>query len=847
MSRWVPSCWLAGAVLLMLLMTQPAAARPPGVPSEPGWGPAQPLALDSRPSLQSEAALALAGSHTLLGWSDTRDNASGLYTVFWEEEVMGEERSAAVQRPTFETQMAQMPAVVVESSGRAFAVYADEVQIYLLRYDPEIGRWSAPVQVTRGLEAWPAVAGAPPRATDGAGDLVVVWEDDRNSGSEPSLGSDIYAAVCDGATLVCADPNVRVNDDETHGAHGNQRRPQVSRRGSQVAVVWEDPREAGLEAPQIYAAFSEDGGRTWGANVRVSEPGPEGNDSAAHPGVAHAADGTLFATWEQRTGGSTAPADIYAARKQGSGWETPQRVDRAPARTRALAPAVAAGDAGVFVVWQDHRSGSYNSDLYSARFDGAGWQERPVSTAAGRQAQPALAASGQRVRAVWQDTRQGEPDLFTATWLGDGWSEATQVNTDAGRSPVQMAPVLASAGGVTYAVFLDSRSGYNELWLSTLPWQTTTWTEPVPLPTWARAGAQLTLFSGWLAMGAQIAVDETGQLHAVWSANLWPYGIQIYYSVYQEGRWRAPVRLSGEDDDGRARYAPAIASRDGVLAVAWSEFDAAGDVQLYAQWNTGDGWSDPSPLLAARLAEAWSVPSSIALVDRTAVVVWDETDADGRGRILAARRALEGGVGWTFTQVSPPVGSDWCAQHSPQLRADSDGRLHVVWSGCALRNPPDEWPHDAQIFYATSQDGGATFSQPVGVGLTVAPEDEEHHNQVASLPTLATGPGGTAQVLYPSRSEGVWSFYVAQIENGTVAAVQRLGEPTASWTPAGPFNGRYFGSDSAGAIAYNGLLDRYIAVFPDSRNQRTPVLYATHTGDSKVTLPHGIYLPTVLQ
>jgi hypothetical protein len=150
MSRWVPSCWLAGAVLLMLLMTQPAAARPPGVPSEPGWGPAQPLALDSRPSLQSEAALALAGSHTLLGWSDTRDNASGLYTVFWEEEVMGEERSAAVQRPTFETQMAQMPAVVVESSGRAFAVYADEVQIYLLRYDPEIGRWSAPVQVTGG-------------------------------------------------------------------------------------------------------------------------------------------------------------------------------------------------------------------------------------------------------------------------------------------------------------------------------------------------------------------------------------------------------------------------------------------------------------------------------------------------------------------------------------------------------------------------------------------------------------------------------------------------------------------------------------------------------------------------
>ncbi|MFM7173385.1 MAG: hypothetical protein ACKO4U_10175, partial [Caldilinea sp.] len=78
-------------------------------------------------------------------------------------------------------------------------------------------------------------------------------------------------------------------------------------------------------------------------------------------------------------------------------------------------------------------------------------------------------------------------------------------------------------------------------------------------------------------------------------------------------------------------------------------------------------------------------------------------------------------------------------------------------------------------------------------------------------------------------------------------ALQRLGEPTASGAPAGTFNGHYFGSDSAGAIAYDGLLDRYIAVFPDSRNQRTPVLYATHTGDGEVTLPHWIYLPAVLR
>lgn len=836
--------WLITCTIVALLI-QPVAAAPLAAPLDepvgPGWTTPAPLAPDDLPTLQSEPALALAGERTLAGWTDSRNASPDLYTAWWNGDQFGGEARATNLTPHFAAQRAFGGAVAVETSGRAFAAYSDGEQIYLVRYDPTAARWSAPVQVSQGPDAWHAVARYPQLATDGAGALVIVWEDFRNARPDDdwaaSKGSDIYATRCDGDAMTCAGGNTKLNSDATRG---DQRRPRLSRRDSQLAVVWEDHREYGAESPQVYAALSNDGGASWGVNRRVSTPGttPERRDSATHPAVAFAADGSLFAAWEHHVGAATAPADIYAASWNGSTWSAPQRVDGAPPRVRSLAPTLAAGDAGLFVAWQDYRAGSSNADIYAARWTGASWSEQLVAAAPGMQTQPALAASGARVRIVWQDARQGNQDIFTATWQGSAWSDATQVNVNAARTPYQMAPTLASFSGATQAVFLDNRKGYDELWTSTLPFERDAWSAPARLPTWANAGGDLA------TEGAQIAVDGAGQWHAVWSEYVWPYGRHIHYSVYQSGKWRDPVRLSGDEDDGRERVAPVVAARSGVVAVAWTDRDAQGTVQLYTTVNTSAGWSAPAPVLTAPIPERWVLPATIGLSDSQLFVAWGEERTNGRGRILVARRALQGG-GWGYTQVSPPVESDWCVQEHPQLRTDAAGKVHVVWSGCALRAPPDAWPHDSFVFYAVSTDGGATFGAPVRVGLTIAREDEAHHNDTASRPALATGADGEVMVLYPSRVEGRWTFYAALLQNATVTMIQRIGDPGADWAPAAAYDGRWYGGDSGGAVSYDAVRQRFVVLFPDRRNQRAPTLYAATYGGIDIELLPRLYLPAV--
>jgi hypothetical protein len=800
------------------------------------------LTVDEWPSLQSEPSVAMAGDHTLVGWIDSRNAAPDLYTVFEHGGQATQELRATNLTPHFDIQRPYGAAVTVEASGRAYAVYSDGEEIRLTRYDLAANRWSRSIEATRGLEEWIAVARYPQIATNGAGDLVIVWEDYRNldwrDDWRASKGSDIYFTRCNGVAMSCDAANHKLNSDD---ARADQRRPRITQRGDQVAVIWEDHRDYGAESPQVYFALSNDGGRTWGPNVRVSRPSttPGSRDSATRPAIAFAADGSLFAVWEHRAGAATAPADIYAARWNGSGWETPQRVDSAPNRVRSLAPTIADADAGLFVAWQDYRSGASDPDIYAARWNG-GWEEQAVATAPGMQTAPALAAESDGVRLVWQDARNGDHDIYLASWQGAGWSEGAMVNTVVERNPYQMAPSLVSFGGATHAVFLDNRKGYSELWSSRLPFNATNWTPPTRLPTWANAGGHIA------SQGAQVAVDSAGRIHAVWSEYLWPYGRHILYSVYEGGRWSDPKRLSGDEDDGRERYRPAIAARNGVVAVVWNEFrwDGQAWVQLHASWNTGSGWTTPAPVLPETLVDRWALPSTISLSDSQVFVGWDVWEGNGRGRLMAARQSLQGG-GWSYTQVNPPVGSDWCFQQYPQMRSDAAGRLYIVWSGCALRNPPHAWPHDSYIFYATSSDGGVTFSEPLRVGLTIAQDDEEHHNNTVSRPTLAIGPDNEVMALYPSRVEGSWTFYAALIRNGAVITVQRLGEPTTNWAAEGDYNGEWYEGDSAGAIAYDALLQRYVAVFPTRSNGRSPTLVAATTEGVPIDLSQMVYLPVV--
>ncbi|MFC1465130.1 MAG: hypothetical protein ACFLMY_09800 [Candidatus Brachytrichaceae bacterium NZ_4S206] len=806
------------------------------------WSPVRPISVESTPALQSAPVVAVSGNVAFVAWTDSRNAVPDIYAARLVNGNKTAESRVTNLGPHLDLLRAHGASVFVEPSGRAFIAYADGENIFLARYDVSAGQWLSHTQVTSGLNEWHKIARNPQIAGDGAGNLVIVWEDFRNVTYESdSKGSDIYVETCNGNTMTCAFPNVKVNDDSSRG---DQHRPKVARSGNTVVAVWEDERERGAEFPRVYASFSYDGGQSWSANVRVSrslngDASPSSRDAATSPSVAIAPDGTVYAAWEHHAGSATAPADIYAAQWTGSAWGTPQRVDGAPQRVRSVNPTIAASSAGVFVAWQDYRNGSANPDIYSARLSGGSWLETPAVVHPRMQVAPALAASGGAVYLVWQDDRSGNSDISMAGWGGSGWGSPVPISTDVAREPYQMRPVLVSDGGTTYAAVLDQRSGYKQVWLAQLPTLATAWTPLSPFPTRAVRGGDLSSYDGFsLAVGA-------GRLYAFWSEYVWPLGRQIWHSAYANNNWSDPIRLTGDETDTRDRYAPVSAANGNAVAAAWNYRDPTGQMQLYAAWNTGSGWSTPVPVLQQTFA-GWFIRSTIALdTNGNLVIVWTQEGNNGRDRLMAARRNILSGSGWSYTQISPNVNSDWCGQRYPQLQADSANRLHVVWSGCALRNPPNAWPHDSYIFYATSSDGGATWSAPLRVGLTVAQNDSAYHNDTSSRPALAVGTNGEVMVLYPSRIGGAYSFYAARIKDGAVVETTALGDNSTSWARPDLYLGQWYDGDSAGAVAFDPLGQRYIVAFPDRRNGRSPRIYTATYGDTTAVLTPRMMIPMV--
>jgi hypothetical protein len=438
----------------------------------PGWTPPAPLAPDDLPSLQSAPTLALAGDRALLGWVDSRTAAPDLYTAFWQGDQPGGEVRATNLTPHFSTQRVFGAAVAVESSGRAFAVYADGEQIYLVRYDPATARWSAPVQVTQGLTEWHAVARAPQIVTDGAGALVVAWEDFRNANPDndwaESKGSDIYVARCDGAALTCTAN--RQGEQRQHtgrsappapqparqpGGADLGRSPRVRRRGATGLhrVVERRRRDVGRQSPRPPTQRR----RPPAATARPTPPSPSPPTVRSLPlGSITPAPRLLPPTSMLHSGtarpgaqrSASMPRRNACVRWRRSRWQAATPVSSSPGRITA----------------RGEQSRHLRRTLERRRLERAGCHRRA------RDADTAgVGCCGESRARRLAGHRCGQPDIFTATWQGSAWSGATLANTAAARTPYQMAPTLTSLGGATTALFLDNRQGYRELWSSTLP------------------------------------------------------------------------------------------------------------------------------------------------------------------------------------------------------------------------------------------------------------------------------------------------------------------------------------------------------------------------------------------
>ena len=390
---------------------------------------------DTGTTVQDHPEIAIgADAATYLIWDDARDGNANIYfdrrdpaTGLWGA------TDVKVNTDTG-TRIQQNPAIAVDTSNNAYAVWQDErngagkADIYF-RKRTAAGTWVTPdVKVSDDPGASGGAVQRNPRiAGTSAGAETAVWVDLRSSqnniySSLLTAGGSTWAVnkkITDNTAAVKDFPDVAVGSDGTSYA------------------VWQDSRNGNAD---IFFSTLASGGANWAANVKISDD--PGSTAQTKPRMGIDAAGNLLVAWIDAR---TSPARVRAARKpSGGAWSASVEVSPSPANAQSLALSVRP-DGYAWVTWGDIRAGASNSDIWGSRYDPYlnSWSAaQRVDDATGTTAQlsPTVAFTATETMLGWRDNRlsangdaqarrvvfmPGMTDHFTLTY--DGLNRLTSV------------------------------------------------------------------------------------------------------------------------------------------------------------------------------------------------------------------------------------------------------------------------------------------------------------------------------------------------------------------------------------------------------------------------------------
>ncbi|MBI5169493.1 MAG: T9SS type A sorting domain-containing protein [Candidatus Eisenbacteria bacterium] len=347
-----------------------------------------------------------------------------------------------------------MPRLVADGAGGIVVTWEDHrgtsYDVYAQRLDGDGNRLWTPDGVLLGGANGDQVD--PALVSDGAGGAIVAWTDFRGGAT-----SDVYVQHVSGAGAPVLAPNGVI----LSAAAFDQDSPALASDGAGGAfVVWNDFRN-GSNSDLYMAHLTAGGALPWGVGGVVLANGAGDQISAS---IAEAtAGGALFVWTDTRAGNS----DIYGQRINASGaklWNANGLAVCDASNDQQFAVLQHDGADGMFVAWEDARSS--NDNIFAHHLDSTGWPVWQVNgiavcTAPGAQLEPQMVrdtAGG--IILCWQDQRGANVDLYTQhvnfegapVWNGDG---LPLCNAPAAQLYPSLVP---DATGGAIAVWEDSRN-----------------------------------------------------------------------------------------------------------------------------------------------------------------------------------------------------------------------------------------------------------------------------------------------------------------------------------------------------------------------------------------------------
>lgn len=388
-------------------------------------------------------------------------------------------------------------------------------------------------------------------------------------------------------------------------------------------------------------------------------------------------------------------SDGLAAGAEGALIATGAAEIASPARPGSGQPFLAPARGGVWMSWTESASSGHR--VAASFFDGSTWSA------------PSTVAEGDRFFVNWADFPSIQPfgDLLVAHWLWRGgeatydygvrlswsmdggatWAEPWTPHGDG--TPTEHGFVsLFAAGGAVWAAWLDGRAmvargGPMSLRARSLP--------VTPFTTAAGSAQGETPRPGAAApaAGPELLVDgrscECCQTDAavVGGVPVLVYRDRaegevrdISVSRLIDSDWTNPVSVheDGWVIGGCPVNGPAIAARDGRVAVAW--FTAPEGRPRVSVAFSDDGAATFGPPTRIDAGQPAGRVDVVMLDDGSALVTWIERTAAG-ARILSRRAAAGGGVGAFVSLADTDAGR---AAGFPRIARLGPGRLMLAWT-----------------------------------------------------------------------------------------------------------------------------------------------------------------------
>jgi hypothetical protein len=260
--------------------------------------------------------------------------------------------------------------LLADGSGNAFATWQD----------PRVANTNADIYVQKinnnGTGAWTnyginLTVGAtfnqasPQLISDGAGGIIVVWDDNRATLSDQA----IYAQRVDASGVPQWTANGALVADVTGS---NSRTPQLCTDGASGAyIAWQDTRNAATGNDLYAQRINASGTALWAANGIVVSNGANSqpNATANLNVIADGNNGAIIVFDDATTG--TSDIDIKAQRYDAMGnaaWTVNGTAVATKTGSNQRAPvAVFSATQSVIVAWPDARSGTANTTIYASR------------------------------------------------------------------------------------------------------------------------------------------------------------------------------------------------------------------------------------------------------------------------------------------------------------------------------------------------------------------------------------------------------------------------------------------------------------------------------------------------